>query len=145
MRNKKNAGEKPSIVVRLLSAVIVVMLLVAVITGVGMVSKLKEAYNRDEFSSIAWYAGQGDYGAMITQFRNSNYDVAPFDSQYAEEYQLAAYADAAFQKRYFESAGDETRTADLARRMEDARASITDLAPLLDEIDSIVAELPSHP
>lgn len=143
--NKNNAArEKTPVAARVLNVVIAVLLVAAAIVCARMISQLKKAYDRDSYASIDYYSQQGDYAGMIYEYRRRNYDAAPFESKYEEEYEAAAYADAAFQKRYFEAAGNAARTLDLERRMEDARTKVGDLTPMLADIDRIVSELPKH-
>ena len=140
--NKKTPRTKPSFVVNLLNALIVIALLVAVILLSRMISEIRSSYARDPYGSIAYSLREGDYGDMVREYYRRAYDIAPFKTDYEEEYHLAAYADAAFRHRFFTGAGDEAGAEKTALKMETERSLTGSLSSLTGEIDDILEEIP---
>ena len=138
----KTPRTKPSFLVRFLNVLMVIALLVAVILFSRMISEIRSSYARDQYGSIAYSLRDGDYGDMVREYYRRAYDIAPFKSDYDEEYHLAAYADAAFRHCFFTASGDETGSEKTARKMETERPLTGSLASLTEEIDGVLEEIP---
>jgi hypothetical protein len=138
----KSHRTKPSFIVRLLNVLMVIALLVSVILFSRMISEIRSSYARDQYGSIAYSLREGDYGDMVREYYRRAYDIAPFKTEYEEEYHLAAYADAAFRYLFFVKAGDESGAERTARKMETERSLTGSLSSLTGEIDEILEEIP---
>ena len=138
----KSHRTKPSFIVRLLNVLMVIALLVSVILFSRMISEIRSSYARDQYGSIAYSLREGDYGDMVREYYRRAYDIAPFKTEYEEEYHLAAYADAAFRYLFFVRAGDETGAERTAWKMETERSLTGSLSSLTGEIDEILEEIP---
>ena len=138
---KTDKREKAPFSVRLLNFAMVLMLLVAVGLVAWMVSEVRSNFSRERYSSVAWYAQDGDYSGLMRSCTRTGYDVEPFPTVNENAYQVGLYADAAFQHLYFETAGDEAQSALYAERMDAARARSGDLAPLTADIDALLTHI----
>ena len=143
----KNKAERPrrSITVRILNVLIALMTLVAVIMAVHMINELKRAYSREGYSGIVYDLRDGNYAAMVQEYYYKHYDVDPFDSLYREEYHLAAYADAAFWRQFYELSGRQELARHYQNKMAKERALCDDLKTDLDEVDKLLNEIPVCP
>ena len=144
MRKRKAVREKIPFSVRLLNILIAAMLIVSVSAVCYMVSELHFQADRERYSSISWDASQGNYPEMIDTCHRNGYDIKPFPTSNETSYQTALYADAAFMHLCYEAAGEEDLSAFFAERMAAAKAKTGELAPLTDDIDSTLAQIPLH-
>ena len=144
MRKRKAVREKIPFSVRLLNILIAAMLIVSISAVCYMVSELHSQADRERYSSISWDASQGNYPEMIDTCRHNGYDIKPFPTSNETAYQTALYAHAAFMHLCFEASGEEDLTALFAERMAAARARTGDLAPLTEDIDTILSQIPLH-
>ena len=144
MRKRKAVREKIPFSVRLLNILIAVMLIVSISAVSYMISELHSYADRERYSSISWDASQGNYPEMIDTCHRSGYDIKPFATSNETAYQTALYADAAFRHLCFEAAGEEDLAALFAEKMAAAKARTGDLAPLTEDIDTILSQIPLH-
>ena len=131
--------------VRLLNVLIVLMLIVAAAAMTLMLSKLREANDRDRYGLISYAAQDGEYADMVRNCFNTSYDVEPFPSEHEEAYQVGLYADAAFQHLYFRAVGNEQMEARCEEKMANARSRAGEMGALADEIDTILSRITLHP
>ena len=141
MKNKTPRTKSPFIV-KLLNAVMVLALLITVFLFSRMISEIRSAAARDQYGSIAYSLRDGNYGDMVREYYRRAYDIAPFKSDYEEEYHLAAYADASFRHFLFTGTGDETGAEKTARKMAEERSLTGSLSSLTEEIDEILKNIP---
>lgn len=136
-------GKKAPFLVRLLNILIVAVALVAAFVMIRMTIEIREAYDRDRYSSIEYYLQDGEYSGMIREYYRKYYDIAPFKSTHGEAYNVAQYADAVFQSRLFEAAGDRELAKEQADRAESARNYAGSLSVTLDDIDRLLEHFPA--
>ena len=143
--NKPVKKERKPLSARVLNAFIGILLLIAVSAFTWMLGQIRDYSSRERYSSIAYHAQQGDYASMIWDCCDTAYNVEPFRTENESAYQVALYADAAFQHLYFDAAGEEDMAALHAGRMAQARSRSGEMQPLTDEIDAILSRIPLNP
>ncbi len=143
MRNKK---EKPTktLSVSLLNVITILMAFVMLVSVGHLVSEMRSAFVRDRYHSMEYPLQEGDYAEMVYNYYRWNYDVAPFSTPNEEEYQVAAYADAAFRYQLFGAAGEEEKSAYWRQRMEQAREKTGSLSVSADEVDRLLENIPLY-
>ena len=143
MRSKREKAAKP-FSIRLLNVLTVLMALVLLISVFHLVSEMRSAFVRDSYNSMEYPLREGDYGEMVGKYYRWHYDVDPFSTPNEEEYQVAAYADAAFRYQLFKAVGDEDMAARLRQEMEEARGKTGSLSVSADEVDRLLVDVPPH-
>ena len=142
---KAKAEKSSSKTVKLLNIVTVFVALFVLIMMIHMIGELRGAFARDPYSSMEYSLQSGDYAYMVRNYYYRNYDIAPFDSAYAEEYHVAEYADAAFRYQFFSAAGNEVMARRLAERMQTAREGCGSLQVATDDIDRLLGQIKLFP
>lgn len=144
MRNKA-AARKPSVAVRLLNILTLIMALAAVIAVFRLTTEFRRGLQRDPYGGIEYSLTNGEYADMVREYYHRHYDVRPFQSPYEEAYQVAAYADAAFRSRFYQAVGDGEMAGRLQKRMEEARAGSGSLAVSTGDVDRLLEDVPLSP
>ena len=140
MREKRaKTGKAPGI--GLLNVLMIVMSFVLLVSVIRLVSEMRSAFVRDRYHSMEYTIRDGDYGEMVNIYYRWHYDVDPFPTQDEEEYQLAAYTDAAFRHQLFEAAGDDDMAVRLEWQMEQARKRVGSLSGSADEVDRLLEDI----
>ena len=139
---KRAEKNRSSIPVKILNMLIVLVLLVFIFMVSHMITEPRRAYSKDYSTGIQYYLEDGNYGGMVQNYFFKYYDVAPFPSQYEEYYQIGAYANAAFQQRFFQSVGDTLAQERYQIQMDQARGLMGDLVVAADDIDAILSDYP---
>ena len=143
MRNKKEKAVKtPNIA--LLNIITIVMAFVMLISVVRLVSEMRSAFVRDRYNSMEYPLREGDYGEIVENYYRWHYDVEPFSTPNEEEYQVAAYADAAFRHQLFEAVGDDDMAGRCLEKMEQAREKTGSLSVSADEVDRLLENIPLY-
>ena len=143
MRSKREKAVK-TVSTGLLNVLTVLMAFVLLVSVVRLVSEMRSAFVRDRYNSMEYPLREGDYGEMVENYYRWHYDVDPFSTPNEEEYNVAAYADAAFRHQLFEAAGDEDMAARCERKMEEARAKTGSLSVSADEVDRLLESIPLY-
>ena len=144
--NNKTPQPKASFIVKVLNVLMVISLIVTIVLFSRMISEIRSASARDRYGSIAYSLRDGSYGEMVREYYHRYFDVAPFHSDYEEEYHLAAYSDAAFRFRFYAGTGNQTASERAARKMDEERVLAGSLSSLTGEVDEILNEaFPAEP
>ena len=144
--NKKTPLPKPSLTVKVLNVLMAIALIVTVILFFRMISEIRSASARDRYGSISYSLRDGSYGDMVREYYHRYFDVAPFHSDYEEEYHLAAYADAAFRFRFYAGTCNQPAAERTARKMDEEQSLAGSLSSLTGEVDEILNEaFPTKP
>ena len=136
---------KPSGAVKLLNVLTVLMVLVMLISLGRMVSELHRVFARDAYSGIDYALREGNYAEMVRDYYRRSFDVAPFSSEYEEEYYVAQYTDAAFRHQFYRAVGDTEMAERYGERMESARGASGSLAAATADVDRILESIPLYP
>ena len=143
MRNKKEKSVKmPNIA--LLNILTILMAFVMLVSVVRLVSEMRSAFVRDRYNSMEYPLKEGNYAEMVYNYYRWNYDVDPFSTPNEEEYQVAAYADAAFRYKLFSAADEAEKTEYWEHRMEQAREKTGSLSVSADEVDRLLENIPQY-
>ncbi len=142
---KTKAERNPSKTVRLLNIVIIIVATAALIIMVKMIGEIRSAFNRDPYSSMEYSLQSGDYADMVRTYYFRSYDVAPFETAYAEEYNIAAYADAAFRHQFFAASGNTEMAQRFEARMQKARDGCGSLQVSADDVDRLLEAIELYP
>ena len=142
---KSARKQKASLTVKLLNILMVIMIIAALVSLIRMVNELRRSFERDPYSGITYDLQDQDYAGMVREYYNRNYDVAPFPSLHEDEYHVAEYTDAAFQRLFFETVGDSERTEFLEAKMKAARDRCGVLSVSADDVDEVLAAIPLCP
>ena len=142
---KAKAERNSSKTVRLLNIVTVIVAIAALIIMVNMIGEIRSAFNRDPYSSMEYSLQSGDYADMVRQYYYRSYDVAPFETAYDEEYNVAAYADAAFRHQFFVASGDAEMAQRFETRMQKARDGCGSLQVSADDVDKLLEAIELYP
>ena len=143
MRENREKTKK-SAIVRMLNVLTVLMALVLLVSVIHLVGEVRSAFVRDRYNSMEYPLREGEYGEMVDKYYRWNYDVAPFSTPNEEEYNVAAYADAAFRHQLFEAVGDKEMAARCEWRMEEARGKTGSLSVSADEVDRLLESIPMY-
>ena len=136
---KTRAKRRPASPSRLLLNILTAAAVVFTLIALGkMISELRSAFLRDPYSSMEYALQDGDYASMVSIYYHRSYDIAPFASDYEEEYHLAEYADAAFRKQFYEAIEDGEQADRMEEKMDQALAGCGTLAVATDDIDSLL-------
>ena len=144
MRNKAEV-RKPSLAVRLLNILTVIMALVAVIALFRLSTEFRRGLQRDSYGGIEYSLKDEEYADMVREYYYRHYDVEPFPGPYEEAYQVAAYADAAFRRQFYQAVGDGQMAGRMQERMEEARAGSGSLAVSAGDVDQLLETVTLFP
>ena len=136
---------KSSFAVKLLNVLTVLAVLLMLISLSRMVGELHRVFDRDPYSVINYKLQDGDYADMVWDYYSRHFDVAPGSGAHAEEYYVAQYTDAAFQHQFFRTIGDGEAAEKYAGRMESARSLSGSLAPVTEDVDRLLENIPLYP
>ena len=142
---KTKPEHKPSGAVRLLNVLTVLMVLIMLISLGRMVSEIHRVFARTPYTSIDYSLREGNYAEMVRDYYYRNFDVAPFSSEYEEEYYVAQYADAAFRHQFFRAVGDTEAAGYYGERMDNARRASGSLEAATTDVDRILDSIPLYP
>jgi hypothetical protein len=143
VRNKKEKAVKtPNIA--LLNILTIVMAFVMLVSIVRLISEMRSAFVRDRYHSMEYTLKEEDYAGMVSDYYRWNYDVDPFSTPNEEEYQVSAYADAAFRYKLFSAAGEDGKREYWQQRMEQAREKTGSLSVSADEVDRLLDNVPQY-
>lgn len=142
---RKTTARRKTPAVRFLNLLTVIAALLCVISAIHTVNELRSAFARDPYGTIEYSLEDGNYGQMVSQYYRMYCDVAPFSSPYEQNYQAAAYADAAFHHQFFTAVGNHEAAARWAQRMEDARLGMGELAVVASDVDEVLDAVTLYP
>ena len=126
---------KSSFAVKLLNVLTVLAVLLMLISLSRMVGELHRVFDRDPYSVINYKLQDGDYADMVWDYYSRHFDVAPGSGAHAEEYYV----------QFFRTIGDGEAAEKYAGRMESARSLSGSLAPVTEDVDQLLENIPLYP